>query len=308
MKAVVFGNTCRKEVAKYAGRLLQSLASSGVEIFMERDFYVFLRQNEVDVFSYVNERNFIDYCDYSADFAFVVGGDGTFIHSATKLGGRDIPMVGINAGRLGFLTDIDGEHIDNMVEHIMSGNYKVLERSVLRLRTKEKLYSDFNYALNEIAVCKLDSASLITVHVWVNGDYLTAYQADGLLISTSTGSTAYAMSVGGPILTPSVPALILVPVAPHSLTMRPLVLPDTSVIDLQVESRNNKFLAALDGQCNVFDESVRIHVSKSAFTIKSVQLKDHTFFDTLRSKLMWGADNRHFLKLGYDDDKMDDKK
>ena len=301
MRAVIFGNNCHKEVARYTGYLLQALAERGVELMMERDYHVFLRHNGVNVDQYVNERNYIDYTDYDADYAFVVGGDGTFIHSAAKLGGRDIPMVGINAGRLGFLTDIDGSHIYEMVEQLMNKNYTITERTLLEVATKGNSNCDLNFSLNEISVSKLDSASLITIHTWVDGTYLTSYQADGLLISTSTGSTAYSMSVGGPILTPQVPALILTPVAPHSLTMRPLVIPDTSKIELQVESRNNRYLLAIDGQNNVFDEHIKLSICKSPFKIKSLQTSEHNFFDTLRQKLMWGADNRHYLKKGYDE-------
>ncbi len=302
MKAVVFGNTCRHEVAVCAAKLLQTLFDHNVEILMERDFMVFLRNAGVPIDTYLNERNLIDYLDFQADFAFVVGGDGTFIHSAAKVGRRNIPMIGINAGRLGFLTDIPGFAIEQLVDKLLAGSYSLLERSLLRLHTNEKVYTDFNYALNEVCVSKMDSASLITIHTWVNGDSLNSYQADGLIVSTSTGSTAYSMSVGGPILTPGVPGFVIIPVAPHSLTMRPLIVPDDSIIDLKVESRNNHFLISLDGRSNVFDECINMRISKSSFTIHNVHFNDHNFFDTLREKLMWGSDNRKYLKKGYNDD------
>lgn len=302
MKAVIFGNTCRKEVALYTDKLLAALYANSVEVLMERDFLMFLRDCGYDADKYVNERNLIDYRDYEADFAFSVGGDGTFIHSAAKLGRREIPIIGVNAGRLGFLTDIDGTQIDDVVKHLLDGDYSINERSMLRLCTDEKVYSDFNYALNEIAITKQDTASLITIHTWVDGVYLTSYQADGLIVSTATGSTAYSMSVGGPIIMPSVPGLVIIPIAPHSLTTRPLIVPDSARIELQVESRNNRFLIALDGRPNVFDESIGLHIRKSSFAIKTVTLNNHHFFDTLHEKLHWGADNRKFLKKGYDDE------
>lgn len=303
MKAVIFGNTLRNEVALYSFRLLEALNRYGVEVLMERDFLVFLRECGFEADQFVNEKNLIDYRDYEADFAFSVGGDGTFIHSTAKLGKRMIPMIGINAGRLGFLTDIDGDQIDDVVKHLVDGDYTLTERGLLHLHTDEKVYTDFTYALNEIAITKQDTASLITIHTWVDGTYLTSYQADGLIVSTATGSTAYAMSVGGPILMPNLPGIIIIPVAPHSLTSRPLIVPDTSVIELQVESRNNRFLIALDGRPNVFDEKIKCRIYKSASrTVKTVKLNNHHFFDTLHEKLHWGADNRKYLKYGYDDD------
>lgn len=302
MKAIIFGNTLRKEVALYSFKLLEALNKYQVEILMERDFFVFLRECGYDVEKFVSERNLIDYRDYDADFAFSVGGDGTFIHSAAKLGRRKIPMIGVNAGRLGFLTDIDGEQIEKVVKNLVEGDYSLTDRTLLHLHTDEKVYTDFTYALNEVAITKQDTASLITIHTWVDGVYLTSYQADGLIVSTATGSTAYSMSVGGPILMPNLPGLIIIPVAPHSLTSRPLIVPDSSVIDMQVESRNNRFLIALDGRPNVFDESIKLRIFKSSRTIKTVTLNEHHFFDTLHEKLHWGADNRKFLKKGYDDD------
>ncbi|MBP7780563.1 MAG: NAD kinase [Paludibacteraceae bacterium] len=302
MKAVIFGNTCRSEVAACTHKLLAALARHDVEMLMERDFLVFLRSMGVPIDLFISEKNLIDYRDYEADLAFVVGGDGTFIHSAAKVGRRDLPMIGINAGRLGFLTDLADSHIDEVVDSLMSGKYTCMERTLLRLHTDEKVYTDFNYALNEVTVSKMDSASLITIHTWVNGKFLNSYQADGLIVSTATGSTAYSMSVGGPILMPNVPAFIIIPVAPHSLTMRPLIIPDTSTVELKVESRSNHFLIALDGRSNVFDEHISMRINKSAFTIKTIKLEDHNFFDTMREKLMWGSDKRKYLKKGYDDD------
>ena len=304
MKAVIFGNTFHKEVALYARELMVALATYKVEMLMERDFAIFLRDNGVDTTRYLSEKNFIDYRDYSADFAFVIGGDGTFIHSAAKIGRRDIPMIGVNAGRLGFLTDIDGARIDEVVSHIIDGDYTTMDRSLLKLHTENKVFPDFNYALNEIAVTKQDSASLITIHSWIDGTYLTSYQADGLIVSTATGSTAYAMSVGGPILMPNMPGFIIIPVAPHSLTTRPLIVPDTSVIELQIESRNNRFLIALDGRPDVFDDKIRLRINKSDFSVKTVKLNSSHFFDTLHEQLHWGADTRKNkdLKKGFDDD------
>lgn len=230
--------------------------------------------------------------DFEADMAFSIGGDGTFIKTSAKIGKKNIPIIGINAGRLGFLADIAGDEIEVAVKEILDGKYKIEDRTLLRLYTEEKLYKDFNYALNEIAVMKRDSSSMITIDAWANDVFINSYQADGLLISTSTGSTAYSMSVGGPIVVPQAPNFIITPIAPHSLNVRPIIIPDDWEIKLRVESRNNQFLIALDGRNNIFDSKTHLLIKKAGFTTKVVKRENNDFFDTLRSKLMWGMSER----------------
>ena len=229
---------------------------------------------------------------YGVNCTACIGGDGTFIRAAAKIGKSGIPLLGINAGRLGFLADVSGDEIGNAVEEIMDGKYKIEERSLLRLHTEDRLYTDFNYALNEIAVLKRDSSAMITIHVWANGVFVNSYQADGLLVATSTGSTAYSMSVGGPIVVPQASNFILTPVAPHSINVRPIIIPDTWDIELKVESRNKHFLIALDGRNNIFDDKTTLSIRKADFTIKTVKREDQDFFCTLRTKLRWGNDER----------------
>ena len=289
MKIIIFGNKHRKEIIKYTTDLVIALKKENVEILLEEDFYRFLVESNCDV-SFVSEV--IKNNCFDADFAFTIGGDGTFIKSAAKIGKKNIPILGINAGRLGFLADVSGDEIFPAVEEILSGKYVVEERALLRLHTDDKSYSDFNYALNEIAILKQDTSSMITIHASVNGTFLNSYQADGLLIATSTGSTAYSMSVGGPILVPQSPSFIITPVAPHSLNVRPLIIPDDWEIELNVESRNNYFLIALDGRNNVFREKTKLRIKKASFTTKVLKREDQDFFSILRSKLMWGVDSR----------------
>ena len=289
MKIIIFGNKYRKEIIKYTTDLMVALRKENVEILLEEDFYRFLAESNCDV-SFVSQV--IEGDAFDADFAFTIGGDGTFIRSAAKIGKKNIPILGINAGRLGFLADVSGDEIRPAVEEILSGNYVIEERALLRLRTDDKSYSDFNYALNEIAILKQDTSSMITIHASVNGTFLNSYQADGLLISTSTGSTAYSMSVGGPILVPQSPSFIITPVAPHSLNVRPLIIPDNWEIELSVESRNDYFLIALDGRNNVFHEKTKLRIRKASFSTKILKRENQDFFSILRSKLMWGVDNR----------------
>lgn len=292
MKAIVFGNIKRKEVAYYAARLITELHRKGIQVVCESSFVDFLHVHGVDT---AQVGCVPDNGEPIADIAFSVGGDGTFIRSVAKIGKMNIPLLGINAGRLGFLADVSGENeIGWAVEKIANGNYKVEDRPLLKLKTDDHSFNDFNYAINEIAVLKQDTASMIAINTKINGEYITKYQADGLIIATATGSTAYAMSVGGPIIVPQAANFILTPVAPHSLSMRPLVLTDDCEIELKVESRNQHFLISLDGRSNVFHESTRLIIKKASFSMHTIRLEGHSFFSTLREKLMWGSDQRRY--------------
>lgn len=228
------------------------------------------------------------------DMAVSVGGDGTFLRTATTVGDTGIPVLGINAGRLGFLAAINYTDVHETLQEIINNSYKVEERTLLKMHTSESKepFGYPLYALNEVALLKQDTASMLAIHAYINNEYLTTYQADGLVIATPTGSTAYSLSIGGSILTPTTPSLILSAIAPHNLTSRPLVVDDNSVISLKVESRSKMFLLSLDGQSQVFDETVGIEVRKADYTLKVVKRIGHTFFETLRDKLMWGADVR----------------
>ncbi len=290
MKIVIFGTKFHKEIIKYTFDLVSALEKVNAEILLEEDFYDFLKGAGCDtcfVSEIIKEEE-----DFEAELAFVIGGDGTFIRSAGKVGKKSIPILGINTGRLGFLADIDCDEILPAIEEVLSGKYVIEERSLLKLHTEKKLYSDFNYALNEIAVLKQDSSSMITIHAWVNGTFLNSYQADGLLVATSTGSTAYSLSVGGPVLVPQSSNFIITPVAPHSLSVRPLIIPDDWEVELKVESRNHHFLIALDGRCNIFHETTNLKIQKASFATKVIKRESQDFFSVLRNKLMWGSGSR----------------
>jgi NAD+ kinase len=201
-------------------------------------------------------------------------------------------FLGINTGRLGFLADVSNNELEDTLEELFKNYYKIEERTLLRLHTEERAYRGYNYALNEIAILKRDTSSMITIHTSLNNEYLASYEADGLVIATPTGSTAYSMSVNGPIIIPQSNSMVLSPVAPHSLNVRPLVIPDTYVITLGVESRSKNFLIALDGRSEVFPTGIELIISKADYTTKVIKRYNHKFYKTLRDKLMWGADVR----------------
>lgn len=227
------------------------------------------------------------------DVVLSVGGDGTFLRTATRIGKLGIPILGINTGRLGFLADVSSYEIEDTLDELFKNYYKIEERTLLKVESQDHAISGYHYALNEVAILKRDSSSMITIRTFLNDDYLTDYQADGLVIATPTGSTAYSMSVNGPIILPQANTFVLSPVAPHSLNVRPLVIPDTYKITMDVESRSDHFLVALDGRSTVIRAGIEIKVSKAPFTTKVIKRYNHTFYMTLREKLMWGADNRN---------------
>lgn len=289
MKVGIFGSAHQIEKQSQIKRLFEKLRELEAEIYVDNRFHTFI----TDVLEFepdISGKILSD--DFALDIALSVGGDGTFLRTAARVGKKDIPILGINTGRLGFLADVGTNEIEDTLDEIFKNYYKIEDRTLLRLYTDEHIFHGYNYALNEVAVLKRDTSSMITIHTSLNDDYLTSYQADGLVIATPTGSTAYSMSVNGPIMLPQVKSLVLSPVAPHSLNVRPLVIPDDYVITLGVESRSKNFLIALDGRSEVFPTGTQFTIRKADFTTKVIKRYNHTFYQTLRDKLMWGADAR----------------
>lgn len=228
------------------------------------------------------------------DMALSIGGDGTFLRTAAEIGRSGVPILGINAGHLGFLADVPLSEVDEALASILvEKQYEVEHRSLLHLDVLNCQQPYQQYALNEVAILKRDQSSMVSVSVYVDGSFLNQYDADGLAIATATGSTAYAMSAGGPILEPQSNCWVIVPIAPHSLTTRPLVIRDSCELDIEVESRNNIYLVATDGKPVHLTTQSKLHLSKADYQIGVVRRPDHTFFDTLRTKLMWGRDGRY---------------
>ena len=287
MKIAIFGSKHQKK--DQVEKLFRILQHNDAEVYLQEKFHNYLKDT---LHLHYDVAGIIKSNEFDVDLVVSIGGDGTFLRAASIIGKKDIPILGINAGRLGFLADVGEKDLEVTFADIFSGNYRIEHRSQLHLTTEHKDYHGFNYALNEIAIMKQDSASMITVHARIDDEYLTSYEADGLIIATPTGSTAYSMSVGGPILAPTTSNFVISAIAPHSLSNRPLVVPDNCVITLDVESRNNSYLISLDGRSNVFKTGTKLRIEKGAYTLKVVKRRENTFFDTLRNKLMWGIDPR----------------
>lgn len=289
MKFAIFGNIYQAKKSSYAGELFKLLTRHDAQICICQEFYNFLTETLHLVLPPVELFNGDD---FNADVVISLGGDGTFLKAASRVGKKNIPILGINTGRLGFLADIPPKEMESTLEDIYNCHYKIEERSVLQLDCNNKNLMHCPYALNEIAVLKRDSSSMISIHTAINSAPLTTYQADGLIIATPTGSTAYSLSVGGPIIVPHSKTIAITPVAPHSLNMRPIVICDDWTITLDVESRSHNFLVAIDGRSESCKETTRLTISRADYTIKVIKRFDHIFFNTLRNKMMWGADIR----------------
>ncbi len=289
MKFAIFGNCFQAKKSLHAENLFAILKQHGAEIYVDWEFYEFLTK---DLNFTPKVSGLIGDNDFEADMVISIGGDGTFLKAASRVGRKNIPILGINTGRLGFLADVSPEEINDTFNEIHNGQFKVEDRSILQLESDMEELKGYPFALNEIAILKRDSSSMISIHTTINGAYLTTYQADGLVISTPTGSTAYSLSIGGPIIVPHSNTIAIAPVAPHSLNVRPIVIRDDWEINLDVESRSHNFLIAIDGRSESCSEGSRLTIRKADYNIRVVKRYNHVFFDTLRTKMMWGIDNR----------------
>lgn len=286
MKIAVFGNNYQKE--DQIKTILETLRDYKIDVYMERSFLEYLNSS----YSLCNSEHILDESNIDTDMVISIGGDGTFLRTAAKIGDKEIPIWGVNTGRLGFLADTLHNDFEVALQEILANNYRVEERTRLSVEVNQSLDGDSYTALNEVAILKQDTASMITVNVTIDNEFLTAYEADGLLISTPTGSTAYAMSAGGPILSPTLSNFMLTPIAPHTLTSRPLVIDDCAELFIEVESRNVNYLLSLDGRSTILPTTTSFKVKKAPYPQKVVRRTSQSFYDTLRNKLMWGADPR----------------
>ena len=288
-KVAVFGNVYQKKKSHAAHVLFQVLHRLDVQVSVQEDFHDFLREQ---ISAELVGCTTFSGGDFNADLVISMGGDGTFLNVASLVGARQIPMMGINTGRLGFLANIQEDDVEKAVSDFLAGRHQISQHTVLQLDCQELKLQGYPFALNEIAILKHDISSMISIHTRINGKELTTYQADGLLVSTPTGSTAYSLSVGGPIIVPQCNTMLLCPVAPHSLNMRPIVLTDDIVLELDVDSRSHSFLVAVDGRSNSYPDSIHLTIRKAPYHVYAVSLASQDYFSTIRRKMMWGADMR----------------
>ena len=289
LRFAIFGNTYQPKKSESFQILLACLMSRRAEVLIEREFYTFLTEGQQLP---VEGVKVFEHSDFYADFVVSMGGDGTFLRAASMVGSKNIPILGVNTGRLGFLADVNPLEIEHTINALYEGDYAIDTRSVIRVEADDQSLTGYNYALNDVAILKRDNASMISIHMTINGDYVTTYQADGLIISTPTGSTAYSLSNGGPIIVPGTHVFSLTAVAPHSLNVRPIVLSEESEIHLTVESRTHNYLVALDGRSEKLADSTRLTIRKAPYRVNVIKRAGTKYFHTLREKMMWGADPR----------------
>lgn len=293
MKVAIYGQTYQDSTLEYVGELLDELQKVSATISIEEQFQVHLSKKlGIGEYAIFNEENGLD---SSFDMFVSFGGDGTILRATTYVRDLGIPIVGVNTGRLGFLSTFKKEEVRKLVQEFVQGAYTIVERSLVEIDvgSQAKEIGDLNFALNEITVSRKDTTSMITVETHLNGEYLTSYWADGLIVSTPTGSTGYSLSCGGPVIAPSAKSLVLTPIAPHNLNARPLVISDDTIIRLKVSGREEHHLVSLDSRIATLDNGHEIEVRKAGFTIKMIEYTSESFLKTLRNKLLWGEDKRN---------------
>lgn len=287
MNIAIFGNTYRKATAKLVVHVIHFLESQGVDIYIEPELYATI-QHKINP----QTRPFPSDNGQMPDVALSIGGDGTFLTTASKIRDKNIPILGINSGRLGFLADVGSHEVETVLRDILDNNYTIEQRSLLQVITSDNSGEGYPFGLNEVAVLKQDLSSMISVDTFINNEHLHTYQADGLIIATPTGSTAYNMSVGGPLLVPQTKNFIISPVASHSLNVKPLVIPDDWEIHLKIKSRSHSYLVSIDGRSQIMQQETELTIKKAPYTIKVVKQDSHSFFNSLKNKLLWGVDKR----------------
>ncbi len=294
MKVAIFGRFYNESTTSSVETLFKFLIKKDIDAYIETEFFNLIQKESPYLCTNTTFKTF-DTLDTSFDFLVSVGGDGTILRSITFVKDLDIPIIGVNTGRLGFLATIQVSQIERAIQNILDGKYKISQRSLLAVQTtpSNDEITSLNFALNEITVSRKNTTSMITVETYLNNEYLTSYWSDGLIVSTPTGSTGYSLSCGGPVITPDTNSFVLTPIAPHNLSARPLVIPDTTEIQLKVNGREEQHLISLDSRIATLDNGTLIKIKKAAFKIKMIDLLDESFLDTLRKKLLWGEDKRN---------------
>lgn len=293
-KVAIYAQSYSVSSEKEIKTLIKVLEKYNTVIFIEKDFYNLLSEHDILNKKYPVFASFDDLSD-SFDALFSVGGDGTILRAVTYVRDLNIPILGINSGRLGFLATVQKKEIKEAIALLMEGKYSIQERTLLQLKTipETNTFSEVNFALNEITIARRNTTSMIGIKTYLNEEYLTNYWADGLIIATPTGSTGYSLSCNGPVILPDSTSLIITPIAPHNLNARPIIIPEDTSIQLEISAREKDFLISLDSRITTVPQETKVYIEKAPFTIKTIQLEDQSYLKTLRKKLLWGEDIRN---------------
>ncbi|MCF8362243.1 MAG: NAD kinase [Prolixibacteraceae bacterium] len=291
MKIAIFGSEVKREYVPIYQRILNFFKNKSIDLILHEN----VKKELVELYG-VDVKNVESYnkeITQQVELMLSLGGDGTFLSAISYVIKMKIPVAGINCGRLGFLADIQSENVEVHLQQFINGEYDIEERNMLQIIEPEGMFPDFNYAVNELTVHKLDNSSMITIQTFIDGEFLANYWADGLIVSTPTGSTAYSLSVGGPIVVPDLAGLVITPIASHNLTVRPVVVPDDVEIELKINGRGQQYLVSFDHRSHPLDFSTSLKVRKAPDIVRVVKLHGQSFYSTLRNKMMWGADSRN---------------
>lgn len=293
-KIAIFGRVFNTTITPYIEILFDFLTSQGIEIIIYKEFYDYLLQSTN---CNKNLQTFNSHHDLpkNIDFLLSLGGDGTMLSSVSIIRDSGIPIAGINFGRLGFLANIPKNQIEIALEKIINGEYSIQKRSLLCVESKQKeLFGSENFALNDITVFRFDSSSMITIDAKIDNEHLNSYWADGLIVATPTGSTAYSLSCGGPIIMPGSGNFVITPISPHNLNVRPIVVSSNMTLEIKIESRTGKYILSCDSKSETLNTDIEISIKKAPFEINLIRLESDSYFSTLREKLLWGIDVRNY--------------
>lgn len=290
MRVLLFGQRVDPKQLPYIKELFDALRAEGMEVSVFKPFHEKLSQH----LKYGSDIAVTDVFDKNAtDIVITLGGDGTILSAVKHIEAQEIPILGVNMGRLGFLASIENKFATKAVQQLARGMYSIEDRSMLYLETSGHVFGNQRFALNDFTLHKRDTSSMMTIRTFINGDFLTSYWADGLIVATPTGSTAYSLSCGGPIIFPKSGNFVITPVAPHNLNVRPIVVSDDSVISFEIEGRSSTYLATLDSRFETVTDDQQLAVRKSDFVTKIILPDDFSFMKTIHDKLTWGADSRN---------------
>ena len=273
--------------------IMNYLGQNGIGIYFHEDLHKNIIEsklafeNKYEVFSTDEIKQ------AKIDYLLCIGGDGTLLDSLNIVRETGIPVLGFNTGRLGYLATSNPEDVEKVIDELVKKSYSLDKRTILKLEADQELFGGFAYALNDFVIHKKDSTSMITVHTYLNGEFMNSYWADGLIVATPTGSSAYSLSCGGPILIPKSSSFAITPIAPHNLSVRPVVIPDDTVLSFEIEGRVKSYLISLDSRSCSIKKGTQIAVRKANFTFNLIRLSNKNYLDALRNKMMWGMDERN---------------
>lgn len=293
MRIAIYGRDFNDSVLPFVQEVFDTLVQQKVTIVLYLRFYNFIKHKiklpqEVSTFSSHSELL------TKVDVLLSLGGDGTLLDTLSLVRDSQLPVIGINFGRLGFLASINKNEIKAAIEALVKGEYSLDKRSLLSLESQNSLFNEENFALNDITIHRRDNSAMMIIHAFMNGEFINSYWADGLIIATPTGSTAYSLSCGGPIILPNAQNFVITPIAPHNLNVRPIIVPDDVKLTFEIEARSTKFLVSCDSRTETVDRSVKINISKASFNINLLRLNNESYLTTLRNKLLWGIDTRNY--------------